>query len=100
MRCKRCSAVNPPESNYCERCGNTLHASGDEWLWKVAAVIAIIIFLPVGLCGLVYTIGAASELPDPGQDPAYVYMFGLFGLGCLVIGGLMVYFAVVKLFKK
>lgn len=102
MICRQCGAQNAAEVTYCKRCGADLYSNrqNDGWFEKVGAVVLLIIFLPVGLCGLVTTIGAVSAIPNPGPDPFYVYTFGGFGAACLLVAGFVTYWAVRKLTRK
>jgi hypothetical protein len=77
-----------------------MYKNAGGWIDKVGAVVLIIIFFPVGLCGLIYTGMSISALPDAGPDPFYVYAFGGFAFVCLIVGGFVVYRAFVALYRK
>jgi hypothetical protein len=93
MNCPNCSLYNHSSATYCEHCGSLLELRrGPGCVEVAAAVILIVVFAPVGLCGVVLVFFSASA--GTAIDSL------LFGLGMAVVSGLCLFGAGKLLAKK
>ncbi len=93
MNCPSCGLYNHSSATYCEHCGSILEPPRRSWVDVAAGVILIVIFAPVGLCGVLLAAFSLSAGPDGFQTL-------LFGIGMAVVAGLCLYGAAKLLVKK
>ena len=100
--CSRCGKVNDADASQCVECGAEFIAERPPPPGGVSialAILLLVIFRPVGLCGLAYTTMAVVDLPD-SPDTFYNFAFGGFALVCFLVGSFAVYHALKMLTKK
>ncbi len=91
MKCCRCQADNPVGARHCNSCGAALDMSQpSEMLGVGCATLLLIIFIPVGLCGIYVAIGTPR---DPYGFMPVVYFV-------IAVSALIAYLAGRKLTKK
>ena len=102
MICSKCGERNRSDATYCQHCGANFvnRPAGNRWVEVTIAIVMLIVFFPMGLCGLMYSFYTLAELPNPGTDPFMLYMFGFFALGSLLVGAYGVYRAIMLLTKR
>lgn len=91
MKCDHCEAEVPEGATRCHYCGAELRAEkASELLGVGCATLALIVFIPVGTCGVV---GLINNLEDPyGLKPVVYFIIG--------VSALIIYFAMQKLSRK
>lgn len=91
MKCYRCQAENSEGARHCNSCGAALVAeSNDELLGVGCSTLLLIIFVPVGVCGVLVVTGNPSD-PYGFKQVAYF---------CIALAAFLLYLAGRRLSKK
>ena len=92
MRCPNCSAINEPDARVCAECGQRLVESVEpvSWLGITCGVLILIVFIPVGLCGVLCTTMGFEAMQTGGGAPEVL----LIGLALTGFSALFIYLAV------
>ncbi len=67
MKCAYCKADNPPGTAHCASCGASLESRRPSWVGITLGVLLLIVFIPIGLCGLLFSLDTFWS-DDPETD--------------------------------
>ena len=100
MKCKQCGFENSAGQSYCASCGAVLTnvRKSTAWFTVLIDIVLLLIFLPVGLCGALFTYAGLSE-SDP-NNRSYAHAFLVFSVPCLLGGGTVVFLVIRGMLRR